>query len=300
VGPDDALVGFPLVDDAGDGRPGWDPPLGGPLVPGLLAWAPMAIGHHRETWLCWSVDLWAPAVVKIVRPGWSRQWTHALDREVRALGNIAHPAVPRLLEDGRRNTVPHIAVEYLDGPCLDECVTSGGPLSAGDTARVGVQVLGALRAVHATGSAHLDISPGNVLLVDRRPRLIDLGSSRPLGFQLRPGEALGTDGFLAPELDGAPGGPVTAAMDVYSLGATLLAVLDRASDGADQVEDRLSALTDPDPDRRPSTDLAISSLIRCAGTGASRPWPRWADRYLPRPPRRRRRTAPRLSSVASS
>jgi serine/threonine protein kinase len=289
-----------IDSDIGDGSPGWNPRPGAPLVPAFLAWNPMATGHHRETWLCWSVDLWAPAVVKVVRPGWSKQWTEALDREVRALGNVAHPAVPRLLADGRQSCPPYIAVEYLDGPALDECVTADGPFPAADTARLGVLVLGALRAIHATGNAHLDISPDNVLLADRRPRLVDLGASRPLGSELEPGETLGTDGFLAPELIGAPGGTVTAAMDVYSLGATLLAVLDRAGDGADQVADRLTALTDPDPGRRPGTDLAMSSLIRCAGTGASRPWPRWADRNLPRPPRRSRARSARLSSVVAA
>jgi serine/threonine protein kinase len=269
------------------------------LVPGLLAWDRITLGYHRETWLCWSVDLWAPAVVKIVRPGWSRRWTEALDREVRALGTVAHPAVPRLLADGRQRDLPYIAVEYLDGPALDECVEADGPFPAADTARLGVLVLGALRAVHATGNAHLDISPGNILLVDRRPRLIDLGASRPLGSELQPGEEVGTDGFLAPELAGAPGGTVTTAMDVYSLGATLLAVLDPAGDDADQVADRLSAFIDADPRRRPRTDLAMSSLIRCAGTGASRPWPRWADPHLPRPPRRRRARPARFSSVAT-
>jgi serine/threonine protein kinase len=246
------------------------------------------------------VDLWAPAVVKIVRPGWSRHWTEAFDREVRALANVAHPAVPRLLGDGRESCLPHIAIEYLDGPALDECVEADGLLPAGDIARLGVLVLGALRALHARGNAHLDISPYNILLVDRRPRLIDLGSSRPLEYELLAGEEIGTDGFLAPEFQGAPGGVVTEAVDVYSVGATLAAVLDPSSDGADQVADRLTALTAADPDRRPGIDLAMSSLAQNAGTGAARPWPSWATRHLPPPPRRRRPRPARLSSVVAA
>ena len=285
-------VDLRVEDDLGDGLPGWDPDLGAQLVPGLLAWDRLTVGHHRETWLCWSVPLWAPAVLKIVRPGWSRQWTEALDREARALTAVAHPAVPRLLADGRHGAVPHIAVEYLDGQALDQCVEADGRFPAADTARLGASVLGALRAVHATGHAHLDISPDNIMLVDRRPRLVDLGASRPLGARLHRGVGLGTDGYQAPELAGWPGGVVTPALDVYSLGATLLEVLDRASDGADRLADRLAALTDPDPRRRPGTDLALSSLIRSAGTGISRPWPRWADRHLPPAPRIRRHRAP--------
>jgi serine/threonine protein kinase len=281
-------MAVPVVPAAQDGNPAWDPDPGTPLVPGMLVWDCLALGHRRETWLCWSVDLWAPAVVKIVRPGWSAQWTEAFDREVRALRAVAHPAVPRLLADGRNSPFPYIAVEYLDGVAVGDCLYDDGPFPAGDVARLGVAVLGALRALHAAGHAHLDISPGNVMLVDQRARLVDLGASRPLGSILQPGERFGTNGFAAPELAGYPGGPVTSAMDVYSLGATLQTVLDPTSDGAEELLDRLAPLTDADPARRPDPDHALAALIRCAGTGAARPWPRWADRALPRAPRRRR------------
>jgi serine/threonine protein kinase len=285
--------------DVGDGRPGWNPEPGAPLVPALLAWDRFTVGHHRETWLCWSVDLWAPAVVKIVRPEWKPQYTEALDREVRALTHLSHPAVPRLLLDGRDSALPYIALEYLDGPDLDEGVDAGGPFPAGDVARLGVLLLGALRALHAAGHAHLDIKPQNVLLVAGRPRLIDLGASRPLWSQLRPGEKLGTEGYHPPELAGCPAADVTPELDVYSLGATLVEVLDRTSVGADEVVDRLTALTDPDPARRPSTGAAMASLARAAGSKLTRPWPGFGERHLPPAPRRRRARRTGLTSVAA-
>jgi serine/threonine protein kinase len=260
------------------------------LVPAHLAWTQIAVGHHRETWLTWSVDLWAPAVVKLVRPGWSPRWTGALTREVLALRGRAHPSFPRLLADGRGSGIPFIAVEYLDGPALEESVESDGPLTAGDVARLGVLLLGAVRSLHTGGFAHLDVTPANVLLVDRKARLIDLGASRRLGARLRKGQPVGTEGFAAPELTEGRGGPVTSAMDVYGVGATLLATLEAGEAGskdADRVADLLGWFTDPAPDRRPGTDVAMAALVRAAGTGADRPWPRWADRNLPRPPRRR-------------
>ena len=281
-------VPLPVSVDEEDGRPVWEPRPGTPLVAGHLAWAPMAVGHHRETWLTWSVGLWAPAVVKVLRPGWKARWIESLGREVRALRRVVHPAFPRLLVDGRRDELPHLAVEYLDGPALDQCAAADGPFPAADVARLGVLLLGAVRALHATGVAHLDITPANVLLVDRRPRLIDLGTARPLGRRLLAGEPLGTEGFVGPELAEASGGEVSAAADVYGVGATLAAVLDPADEGAERIRLELDRLTDPRPDRRPAPDLAMAALIRSAGNGAARPWPRWADRELPRPPRRRR------------
>jgi serine/threonine protein kinase len=273
----------PLATDPQDGGPVWAPLRGTPLVPGQLAWAPLATGHHCQTWLCWSVELWVPTLVKLARPGWSRpRWTRALGREVRALRPLRHPAFPRLLADGTRTDQPHVVLEYLDGPALDQALDLDGPLPAADTARLGVGLLGAVRGLHATGSAHLDICPDNVLLVDRRVRLVDLGAARRLGRVLRQGEEVGTDGYAAPELASAAGGPVTAAMDLFGVGATLRAVLDPAEDGP--LRDVLGLLAAPDPADRPGVDEGLALLIRHAGRGSVRPWPAWADRELPRPP----------------
>jgi serine/threonine protein kinase len=271
----------PVSTDEDDGRPVWQPPRGTPLVPGQLAWAPLAVGDHRETWLCWSVEPWSPALVKVVRPGCSDpRSTRALHREAWALGSLRHPAFPRLLADGTAGPLPHVVLEYLDGPALDEVVRDDGPLEAEDAARLGVLLLAAVRSMHAAGVAHLDICPDNVLLVDRRPRLVDLGSARPLGEQLRPGVEFGSDGFIGPERTGWPAGTVTAAMDVYGIGATLRALLDPATDARSPVAEMLDRLTDPEPGRRPTPEVAMAALIQHAGSGAARPWPPWADGAL--------------------
>ncbi|MGY1639175.1 protein kinase [Geodermatophilus sp. SYSU D00742] len=273
-----SVVGVAIADE--DGRPRWDPEYGGPLVPGHLAWDLLTVGHRRETWLCWSVDLWAPAVVKVVRPNWKPEYVTALEREVRALSALRHPALPRLLHDGRTEPVPFIAVEYMDGYNLAECVEEDGAFRADDTAALGVQVLGAVRALHSRGLAHMDVDPFNVLVVDRRPRLVDLGSSRPLGAQLQVGEGIGTQGFAPPEADRTRVRPVTPAFDVYGVGATLRAVLDHRAAGADELRRVIDRMTDDDPGRRPTVEAAMTELVRLAGDEDERPWPDWADGLL--------------------
>jgi eukaryotic-like serine/threonine-protein kinase len=273
--------------DEEDGGAVWEPLRGDPLVPGQLAWGRLTVGHHCEVWLCWSLDLWMPTLVKVVRPAWSPpRWTRALRREAAALRPLRHPAFPRLLTDGTRTEVPHLVLEHLDGPALDEIVDADGPLPGPDVARLGVGLLSGVRSLHRSGRAHLDICPDNVLLVDRRVRLVDLGASRALGRVLRRGEEVGTDDFVAPELAAALGGPVTPAMDVYGIGATLLAVL--APEGVDpSLRRSLTTLVDPDPAARPTVEEALARLIRYTGSGAARSWPRWADPALARQPRRR-------------
>ena len=276
------------IDDE-DGGAVWEPGRGDPLVPGQLAWGRLTVGHHCEVWLCWSLELWVPTLVKIVRPAWSRpRWTRALRREAAALRPVRHPAFPRLLSDGTRGEVPHLVLEHLDGPALDEVVDDDGTLSGPDAARLGVGLLSAVRSLHRTGRAHLDICPDNVLLVDRRVRLVYLGAARVLGRVLRRGEEVGTDDFVAPELAAALGGPVTPAMDVYGIGATLLAVVGTADVGP-SLHRLLRELVAPEPEARPTVDEALARLIRHTGTGAARSWPRWADAGLA--PRARRRPA---------
>lgn len=96
-----------------------------------------------------------------------------------------------------------------------------------DLASILLHVADALEVAHAQGYIHRDISPGNILafpssgskyrwvvadwgLVHRPPR----GSSAPL---TKVGEAMGTEGFAAPEV-WRDGTAVTEAADVYSLG----------------------------------------------------------------------------------
>jgi serine/threonine protein kinase len=294
---------LPVSTHEDDGRPVWCPVARGtPLLPEHLAWARVAVGDQRETWLCWSVELWSPAIVKVVRPDWSEpRSTRALNREAWALRDLRHPAFPRLLADGTGSPLPHLVLEYLDGPALDEVVETEGPIDAQDAARLGVLLLGAVRSLHAAGRAHLDISPDNVLLVDHRPRLIDLGAARPLGQRLPAGTMFGTDGFTGPELAGWPGGTVTAALDVYGIGATLQALLDPATDVDGAVTEILERLTAAEPRQRPTPEGAMAGLVEHAGAGDARPWPGWADGALvPSPPTDDRSPGPGFRRPAAS
>lgn len=278
--------------DPEDGRPAWNPRPGTILVPGALAWSRLGVGHHREAWLCWSPAMWEPVVVKIVRPVWSRpRHTRALRREAQALRALCRPGLPRLLTDGTRSPVPHLITDYFNGPPLDEVLATSGPLPASDVAHLAVDLLAAIRYLHAAGWSHLDICPDNVVAVEHRARLVDFGAARPLGVRLRKGEHVGTEDYLAPELDPADGSAVTPAADVYGVGATLREALDPGTDADGVVREVVEALTATDPDRRPTPGAALAAIVRATGGRGSRAWPRWADRHL-RPMPQRFRPAP--------
>ncbi|WP_329477426.1 serine/threonine protein kinase [Kribbella sp. NBC_01510] len=252
--------------DTEDGLAVWDWAEGCELPGGSLALERLGVGHRCETWLVWSVALWSPAVLKAARP---HQIHHpramkSLQRETVALAGNSHPSLPRLLADGTGDPIPHVLLEYVDGPTLTEELEENGVLTAEETALLGAQLLPALMALHNRGLAHLDVKPDNIVLRDARPVLIDFGSARRIGSEQPPGHPVGTVGYASPEQEACE--PVSVAMDLYSLGQTL------AEAGA-ELPASLQGLLVPQAGRRLTTAEALTALAETAG--ALRPWPAW-------------------------
>ncbi|MGW1775630.1 serine/threonine-protein kinase [Streptomyces sp. NPDC002104] len=121
--------------------------------------------------------------------------------------------------------IPWLATAYIAGPSLRQAVGRDfGPLPTGSVRILGEGLSYALQDIHRAGLVHRDLKPGNILLTADGPRVIDFGIARALGATADPaltqtGELLGSPGFLAPEQ--INGTPVTAACDVFGLGAVL-------------------------------------------------------------------------------
>ncbi|HEY7273399.1 MAG TPA: serine/threonine-protein kinase [Actinoplanes sp.] len=271
---DNAIASLDQSVDEEDGEPIWPYEQGDLMPGGHRAWERLGVGRRCEAWLVWSPLLWAPAVLKLARP---HQADHpravrTLRREVNALHGNPHPVLPRLYADGTLDTVPWIALEYVDGPTLADELEDAGPLAADDVALLGVQLLTGLRAVHRRRVAHLDVKPDNIVLRDGRPVLIDFGSARGIGTRQPAGHPVGTLGYAAPEMEACE--PVAASMDIYALAVTLReawAGPDRGDARLGTVIDRLGA---PDPRRRPSADAALGELSSVLPEDAH-PWPPW-------------------------
>ncbi|WP_445524646.1 protein kinase domain-containing protein [Streptomyces cyslabdanicus] len=118
---------------------------------------------------------------------------------------------------------PWMATLYVPGLNLAEVVKNDGPLNQRELRALGLGLTEALRDIHRVGLVHRDLKPGNVLMTDDGPRVIDFGISRASDNQnlTATGRMIGTPPFMSPEQLSSPR-DVTPASDVFSLGSLLV------------------------------------------------------------------------------
>ncbi|WP_416484915.1 serine/threonine-protein kinase [Streptomyces sp. CL12] len=101
----------------------------------------------------------------------SRRLAHRLYREARAATRVRHPSAVTVYDVVTEAGVPWIVMELVEGESLGEALRRG-PLPPAEAARIGLAVLGALRAAHAVGIVHRDLKPANVLLESDTGRVV--------------------------------------------------------------------------------------------------------------------------------
>ncbi len=150
-------------------------------------------------------------------------------REVQQTSRLTHPSTVQIHDFGvAQNGIYYYAMEYIDGPTLDELVQVYGPLPPGRVIYIIAQVAHALAEAHELGLVHRDIKPANILLCDRGgvvdlPKLVDFGLVADLQAPIDPNDSrprvlLGTPMYMAPEAL-VETHRVDARTDLYALGA---------------------------------------------------------------------------------
>lgn len=213
-------------------------------------------------------------------------------REARALARLSHPHVVTVHQIIDDDPQPWIVMELVPGVSLDKRLEAG-PLTPVEAARIGGQVLHALRAAHAAGVQHRDVKPANILLrQDGSAVLTDFGIAALQGATAltMTGELIGSPEYIAPERIRGPSDDPAA--DLWSLGivmyvcvegvsplrretslTTLAAVLESdvpPPSRSGPLAPVLEALLERDPAARPGPGLLAAMLEQVvAGTAGS-------------------------------
>ena len=210
------------------------------------------------------------AAVKVLRPRLADDpaVVEEFRNEARATAAVRHDSVVGIRRCGVEAGLHYMVMELVDGPPLESALRQVRRLSWKTSVRVAIHVARALGHAHEKGLLHRDVKPGNVLLTkDDRAKLIDFGIVKDIstlkGYLVN-GRSRGTAAYASPEQ--CLGKRLSAATDIYSLGATLYhMVCGRppflGKTRTEVLTKHVKALARPPLEHAPEMPRALSKLI---------------------------------------
>ncbi len=197
--------------------------------------APLGTGGMNEVWLARDENLHRDVAIKVLRGAASNEddrWMR-FEREAQVASSLTSPHTVKIYDYGASDDgIAYIAMEFLRGLDLADVVLGYGPMDVRRAVHCIRQAASSLAEAHRRGLVHRDVKPANLFVLSSGDapdfvKVLDFGLVRELtrapGEDTREGVTLGTPAFMAPEQ--FLGADVTAASDVYGLGATLYFLL---------------------------------------------------------------------------
>lgn len=150
------------------------------------------------------------------------------EAEAEAVAQLNHPGIVTIYEVGREAGRNYFSMEFVEGESLSARIAKG-PLEGRIAAELCAGVCDAVACAHENGIVHRDLKPANVLLDSRdQPRVTDFGLAKQLDADSEitaTGQILGTPSYMPPEQARGDASQIGPLADVYSIGATLYAML---------------------------------------------------------------------------
>ena len=160
--------------------------------------------------------------IKVILPSkrTSSVFLQQFEREAKALANLTHTNIVKVLNYGVQDGQPYLVMEYVPGGTLKEVMNQKLPWQT--AAAILAPIARALDYVHHQHIVHRDVKPSNILLQeDFRPMLSDFGILKLLEgkeekVESAIGAGIGTPEYMPPEQ--GLGKEVDFSADIYSLG----------------------------------------------------------------------------------
>jgi len=189
--------------------------------------------------------------IKVLAPTYAHDphFRGRFESEIKALIQLNHPNIVRLLSYGQEDGMLFFAMELVEGNSLFHMRKKGHWFDWREILKIARDVSLGLRHAHDRGIIHRDLKPGNLLMTvpdNGEPghvKITDFGIAKRFGTSLNTGEnVLGTMDFMSPEQ--AKGEPVTFKSDIYSLGTVMFTLLSgKPPFTANSIEESLRNLT---------------------------------------------------------
>lgn len=168
----------------------------------------------------------ARVAVKVLDLKHASDWKRVelFEREARVLKDIEHDGMPAFIDviEDEQSGARALVMSLVAGDTLEEVTRREGPLAEPALWRALLDVTGVLGALHSRDVpvVHRDLKPRNLVRrADGRVAVVDFGGVGQRGDG--GSTVVGTFGYMAPEQLYGKSSPAT---DIYSLGATLIAL----------------------------------------------------------------------------
>ncbi|MDG4861611.1 serine/threonine-protein kinase, partial [Streptomyces sp. T-3] len=188
--------------------------------------------------------------VKVIQPELAAtpQFRSRFAREVEAARRVGGFHTAQVVDADPHAESPWLVTAFVPGPTLHEAIHTEGALAPDAVLRLGAGLAEGLAAIHQCGLVHRDLKPGNVILAEDGPRIIDFGIARAVDASslTATGTIVGTYAYMSPEQIRADrAGP---ASDVFSLGSVLaFAATGRGPFDAPSLVDVVQRILDEQP-----------------------------------------------------
>ena len=190
---------------------------------------PLGQGGMASVFKAYDTSLERYVAVKIIRTDLGddldRAFLLRFQREAKALAQLDHPYILKVLDYGEQDGVPYLVMPFVPAGTLKQKM--GRPMPYHEAAGLLAPIARALEYAHQQKIIHRDVKPANIL-VDQvgTPLLSDFGIAKMLtssDAQLTAtGVGIGTPDYMAPEQWMGQADPRT---DIYSLGVVFYEML---------------------------------------------------------------------------
>jgi len=164
-----------------------------------------------------------PVAIKTIqlsarKPEEQERLRERLFREARSAGILSHPGIVTIYDVEQQGDLAYIAMEYVDGPTLDQLLSSPQGISSERMFSILGQTAVALDYAHQKGIIHRDIKPANLMIAgDGTTKITDFGIAKVTTSEqfTMTGAIVGTPHYMSPEQ--VQGQPVDGRSDQFSL-----------------------------------------------------------------------------------
>ncbi len=193
----------------------------------------LGVGGMGAVYLARHRSLDKPVAVKLLPalPAENEEFVARFQREMRAAGQLEHPAIVRTTDAGEQHGIHFLVMDYIDGLNLSSIARAEEKLLVADACEMVRQAAIGLAHAHEKGIVHRDVKPSNLMLdTAGQVRILDFGLAQMGCWEsgsaeiTTVGQLMGTLDYMAPE-QAERGGAVDYRADLYALGATLFRLL---------------------------------------------------------------------------